>query len=245
MLTYQKKISFLKVRENWFTYSFKLSDLFSLNIFFHVKNRNGRKIWGIPNVTHTVELSLEGDLETITTNFSNTIKRDLKKTEKDDIECSFTFDAERFVPFFNEFASIKKIPLTSKRRLDEMKDNLEMSFATLNGEILAAHTYLVDKELGIARLGNSASKRFDENYDNYLVGRANKLLTYKNIIYYKEKGYKVLDFGGYNTTDESLKGINDFKLSFGGKVIPCYNYSSLGYFVFRKIAQRLGVLGHG
>lgn len=245
MLTYHKKISFLRVKEYWFTYKFRLADLFTLNTHLHIKNRDNQKIWGIPNLTHTVELSLEQDMETILANFSNTVKRDLKKAEKDGIICTFNYDPEGFVPFFNEFASIKNIFPTSKRRLAEMEKNLQMSFAMLDGEILAAHTYLVDEELGIARLCHSASKRFDEKYDSYLVGRANKFLTYKEIVFFKDKGYKLFDFGGYSTTNQSLKGINDFKLSFGGHVVPCHNYTSVGHFLFRKIANKLGALGHG
>lgn len=245
MLTYQKKVSFLKTREYWFTYQFRFGDLLSLNTHLHVKNKNGKKIWGIPTITHTVELNLDQDVETILTNFSNTVKRDLRKAEKDGLVCDFKYDPEVFVPFFNEFAAIKKIFPTSKRRLEEVSDNLQMSFAYLNGDILAAHTYLLDKELGIARLLHSASKRFDEKYDSYLVGRANKLLTYKEIIFFKERGYTIFDFGGYNTDAQNLHGINSFKLSFGGEVVPCYNYTSVGHFLFKKFGNIIGVLGKG
>jgi len=50
--------------------------------------------------------------------------------------------------------------------------------------------------------------------DRNLVGRANKYLTVKNILHFKEEGYKTFDFGGYakDTSDESLKGINNYKL---------------------------------
>ena len=126
-----------------------------------------------------------------------------------------------------------------------MAGNLQMGFALLDGEIIAAHTYLVDKELGIARLWHSASKRFDEKYDSYLVGRANKMLTYQEIIFFKEKGYKIFDFGGYNTDSQNLQGINSFKLSFGGEVVPCYNYVSVWHFLFKKVAGKIGVLGQG
>ncbi|MEI2749887.1 MAG: hypothetical protein V9E88_14145 [Ferruginibacter sp.] len=55
-----------------------------------------------------------------------------------------------------------------------------------------------------------------KNSIDKLIGMANKLLTAKDIGYFKEQGYKMMDFGGYaeNTEDKSLKGINDFKLSF-------------------------------
>ena len=37
----------------------------------------------------------------------------------------------------------------------------------------------------------------------------------------------------------------DLKLSFGGEVVPCYNYTSVGHFLFKKFGSLIGVLGKG
>ena len=61
----------------------------------------------------------------------------------------------------------------------------------------------------------------------------------KDIFYFKEKGFKIYDFGGFakDTNDESLKGINNYKLLFGGKVVPCTDYYSYNYWLLKKIAK--------
>ena len=247
MVRYSKKFYFFKVYETWFQYKFRVSDIFSLNAYLHLKDVENKKIFGIQSNTYTVELSLEQGLETIFLNFRSTVKQEIKKSEKEGVVCNFSGDAEIFVQFYNEFASGKNISLTSKRRIDEIGDNFMITFAYLGNNILAAHSYLIDKEIGIARLYHSASKRFDENFDRNLIGRANKLLTYKDIVYFKEAGFKTFDFGGIaeNTTDKSLLGINEFKLSFGGKKVVCINYNSFGYTFLKKLGRRIGATGNG
>ena len=98
---------------------------------------------------------------------------------------------------------------------------------------------------GIVRHHHAATRRLDEQVDKNLIGRANKYLTVKNILYFKEQGYATFDFGGYakDTTNESLKGINNYKLLFGGTVVECVNYFSYTYWFFKKLSGLLGMRG--
>lgn len=213
-----------------------------MNSHLHIKNNEGRKIFGIRNDSATVELKLDQPEETIYANFRNTVKQEIRKSEKEGVVCDFREDnIDEFVTFYNDFANAKKIYPTSKQRIVEMGESLKMSYASLNGELLVTHSYLIDEKVGIARLFHSASRRLDETVDRNVIGRANKLLTYKDIVHYKDKGYKILDFGGYadNTEDKSLKGINEFKLSFGGEKVTCINYNSIVYFTLKKLSDIL------
>jgi hypothetical protein len=242
MVRFHKKFYFLKVYENWFTYKFNFFRLFTLNSYLHIKNLDGKKVIGVQKNSCTVELDLTQDVETIYANFRNTVKQEIRKSEKENVECNFRQDLkDEFISFYNDFARAKKIYPTSKKRIEELGDDIKMSYATLDGEMLVAHSYLVDKEVGIARLYHSASRRLDETVDRNVMGRANKLLTYKDILYFKEEGYKILDFGGYadNTEDKSLKGINEFKLSFGGQKVDCINYSSPLYYIMKAVADKI------
>jgi hypothetical protein len=242
MVRFYKKFYFFKVYENWFTYKFRFLDLLTLNSHLHLKNSEKRKVYGIRNDSHTVELNLEQDVDVIYANFRNTVKQEIRKSEKEGVVCDFRQDnIDEFVQFYNDFAHAKKIYPTSKNRIIEMGDSLKMSYATLNGQLLVAHSYLVDEEVGIARLFHSASKRLDETVDRNVIGRANKLLTYKDILYFKEKGYKILDFGGYldNAQDKSMQGINEFKMSFGGEKVTCINYNSFLYYILKKAADKI------
>lgn len=245
MIRYYKKFYYFKVYENWFEYKYNLNDIFSLNVYWNLKKQNRNKIFAVKNISHTIELDLVQDTEAIFANFSKQIRQQYKISESEGTTFSFHNDVDGFVNFFNDFASKKNTNLVSRRRIEEMGENLKLSFALYNGQILAAHSYLVDKETGIVRHHHSATKRLDENYDRNLIGRANKYLTVKNIEYFKQQGLKTFDFGGYaaDTKDESLIGINKYKLLFGGQVVPSVNYYSYFYWLLKKLSKLGGLSG--
>ncbi|MBL0358095.1 MAG: hypothetical protein IPP72_15055 [Chitinophagaceae bacterium] len=246
MIRYYKKFYFLKVYENWFQYKYRLVDVLGLNVYWNVKKQDRANLPCIKNISHTIELDLGQDEETIIGNFSKQIRQQARVAETEGISCSFNNgETDKFVDFFNDFARKKNTSLVSRRRIEEFGDNITLSFALFNGEVLAAHSYLTDKETGIVRHHHAATRRLDEQIDRNLIGRANKYLTSKNIIYFKQQGYKVFDFGGYakDTTDESLKGINNYKLLFGGKVVESVNYFTYGYWLLKKLSGLLGMKG--
>ena len=245
MIRYYKKFYYFKVYENWFEYKYTLKNIFLLNVYWNIKNQDTNKIFGIKNISHTVELDLIHEIDTIFSNFSKQIRQQYKIAEGEGITFSFHSDIDKFVSFFNDFASKKNTNLISKRRIEEMGENLKLSFAMYNGQILAAHSFLVDEETGCVRHHHSATKRLDDDYDRNLIGRANKYLTVKNIEHFKQLGLKTFDFGGYaaETKDESLAGINKYKLLFGGQVVPSVNYFSYSYWLFKKVTKLAGLSG--
>ena len=245
MVRYYKKVSFFKVYESWFTYQFQLKHLFSLNAFFHLKNKK-KWIPAIGKKTYTLELNLEDDVDVITLKFNKQIRQQVKIAEKEGTTCCFENEIEKFVEFFNDFAKKKDTWLTTEQRIRDMGDHVKLSFALNNGVILAAHSYIVDREIGIVRQLHSATKRLDENYDRNFIGRANKYLTVKDMFYFKENGFKIFDFGGFakDTENESLKGINNFKLQFGGELTACTDYYSVNYWLLKKISKLVKVSGN-
>ncbi|MEO5892428.1 MAG: hypothetical protein ABIQ31_19420, partial [Ferruginibacter sp.] len=194
MIRYYKKIFFFKVQESWFTYQYNFWDIFSLNVFMHLKKCGNRKILAVQDNSHTVELNLEQDAEVIYSNFAKQIRQQAKIAEKEDTTCYFHNEIDRFVDFFNDFAVKKDTFTTSKNKIIELGDSVKLSFAVNNGQVLAAHSYLVDEEVGIVRHLHSATKRLDEQYDRNLIGRANKYLTVTDIMHFKEAGFKIFDF---------------------------------------------------
>ena len=245
MIKYNNKVSFFTVSESWFTYQYNLRNIFSLNAFFHLKNIDKKKIHGIQDISHTLELDLLQTETDITSKFSKQIRQQTKIAETEGTACYFHRNIDEFVAFFNEFAIKKNTFITSAEKVVAMGSFLKMSFAVNNGKILAAHSYLVDDDLRIVRHLHSATKRLDEQYDRNLIGRANKYLTVNDIFYFKENGYKVFDFGGFakDTEDECLKGINNYKLLFGGTVVECIDYYSYNYWFLKKVSKLFRLAG--
>ena len=103
--------------------------------------------------------------------------------------------------------------------------------AVYGGETLAGGIYLENKSIIKALIG--ASKRLDvDKNKRTLVGYANRLLDWEVIKYAKEKGVKEFDFGGLwpeeeAEKDQKKKGINSFKLGFGGEIKNRYSYHKI------------------
>lgn len=244
MISFIKKFSGIKVSEIWFAHKFSFRHSFSLAAYMHVKNPAG-KILSVSQHSHTVENDLNMPEANIFSSFSKTVQTEVKQAEKYGVACMFTDDAERFTAFYNEFAVSRQIDATSMRRLQEMQPFLKISIAAYNGEWLAAHSYLIDREACIVRLMHAASQRLNTDIDKQLTGKANKLLHYFDMMQFKQEGFTMYDFGGYanNTADKGLQGINKFKLSFGGSVTVCKNYVTYPYYILKKIAAAAGKLG--
>lgn len=246
MVRIKKKFSFLNVSEVWFKYKFSFADLVGFTAYLNVKNYKG-KILGVKQLSFTVENKLDISAEAIFLSFSKTVKVEIKQVEKLNVSCFFHSDIKGFIEFYNRFAAARNIDLLNEKRLVEMGKYLKLSYVVYNNQTVAAHSYMIDEESGIVRLMHSASERLNENYDKQLSGKINKLLHYNDMLNFKKAGFAVYDFGGYtnNTDNKGLQGINNFKLSFGGERVECINYSSYSYYIFKKMAAMLGLLGRG
>lgn len=139
-------------------------------------------------------------------------------------------DIEEFITFFEEFWKSKDSCLSNPESLkDDLKNYrdkgaLTISKGIVNGETCVYHTYLCDDTN--ARLFHSASLfRLIEGEDNgairQMIGRANRMLHYEDMLYFKNKGLKVYDWGGAGK-EEEVASITKFKESFGGKEVILY-----------------------
>lgn len=244
MIRYCKKYYFIKVHESWFDYKFNLADLFYINAYLHIKDIT-KKPLAIRNTTYTLENDLEQDINKIFSGFTRNIKTGICRAERAGITVCFNKNISGFVEFYNAFAAKKKIPLISEKRLEEIGGQLLLGFALYEGRILAAHSYVIDEDVSIMRIFWGCSARLENNEDKDKASLGNKLLYFKSMIYFKEMGIKTYDWGGYayNTKDKQLLGINNFKKQYGGRIVACRNYLSVGYFVLHMIAGILGLLG--
>jgi hypothetical protein len=244
MVTYKKKYGIFKVTESWFGYKSGITNLLGLKAYLHVRGSSPVSM-AIKDITYTIEIPLDKEVDELLASFPKNLRTDIRKAEEAGITTYFHHDIESFVNFYNEFACKKKVHPISVRRLEELGDTLRLSFAVLDGKILSAHSYILDCNESIVRAFRSATIRLEDDVNGITVGRANKLLHYKDMVYFKGIGVNTYDFGGYamNTQDAQLQGINNFKTKFGGEIVPCENYYSVPYMILRSIGRKLGILG--
>ena len=93
---------------------------------------------------------------------------------------------------------------------------------TKTGKECVYHVYITGT--GRARLLHSISVYRDANNaeERNAIGRANRLSHFEDMIWFKEHGFSVYDWGGYS--NGRLAGIDDFKASFGGRIENRYSF---------------------
>jgi hypothetical protein len=134
---------------------------------------------------------------------------------------------DRFEEIYNPFAASKGLRPLERERIDSMASTgaLDLSAAKdSQGNVLVYHanyrTQHRATELHLPslyrKLANSAARN--------VIGRANRYLTWSDILRYQEQGLKYFDFGGWypGTTDQALLKINEFKRGFGGQIMREY-----------------------
>ena len=234
MVSIKKNQRFFSLTEHWFQYKFKCTDLFLLVCYRGLRDAGNLKFWGIKKLTKTVVLPLDEPIEIIHANFSTSNKRSIKKSQARGVVCFFNNDRKEFIDFYNVFAKEKKLQPLDKSRAGEYEGEFwKCSYAVLNGEILVAHSYIEDVDSGIVRSMESGSMRLHNDYNPRDIADANKLLHYYDIHYFKERGLKFYDFGGW----DDLPGLLDFKKSFGGYPIEVHNFFSYTY-AFKEVLKK-------
>ncbi len=161
-----------------------------------------------------------------------------RAAERDEVACTAwdgvdaTF-LERFRSTYDEFARLKglaPLPWPSIMRLRQA-NMLDLSLASAAGAgDLVYHAHLVVAGQR-ARLLYSASlfRASEDTAFRNLVGRANRLLHWQDMLRFKERGIASYDFGGWyeGHTDEDRLRINAFKEAFGGRLEKGYNAEAI------------------
>jgi hypothetical protein len=92
-----------------------------------------------------------------------------------------------------------------------------------NGNVLVYHAYYRDSRRASQLELPSLYRSFTDSARRNFCGRANRYLTWKNVLRYRALGLKSFDFGGWHLGgDPDLLNINEFKRGFGGKIVREY-----------------------
>lgn len=201
----------------------------ALKLTFYYRIENNKKYFGfIQKDYYTVNNLLDKSMKELFSKYTSTIKNEIRRSKRENVQIGFIKDIEDFRKFYDCFANEKGIPKADEALLNGYQKNLVITCATFDNKTLSAHAYIIDKQSSIVRLLYSSSIRFNKDVDLNFISRANKFLHYKDMEYFKVKGFLTYDFGGYanNTQEIQTQGINRFKLSFGGEIVRYYDYYS-------------------
>ena len=238
MISFKKKFYFWKLTDVWFRFEKGIHNLFSLRKYSFVQQHEQIKnSLCFKEISHTLITDLTQNTDLILSAISKSVLKESKKAEAEGITCIYNNDVEKFIEFYNKFAGNKQLYRFNKKFISEYKDINTISYAMKDGEILAAHFYLISKKLKLVRSFLSGTRNADEQFDKRMIGMANKLLKINSIQHFKKNNFETLDYGGIvlNSDNKSLKGITEYKMSFGGKVKTDVSFLSPVYFILLKI----------
>ncbi len=237
MITIARKKAGLAYRQHWFA-------------------RSAQQGWGLTTLRqylgaapgfpffkqtqHTLLIDLTQDDETLQTGMSKNMRSQLRKAENDGFHWQVSTDLEEFRQLFNAFAADKGLKALSSGVLAAEREFLFIAKVSFEDRPLVAHAYLVDQEESRARFLYGATVRLAEGVDANLVGRANRWAHWREMQEFRSRGLKTFDFGGYalNTKDTQKQGINQFKESFGGRVVEESTYDSLWFALAKSVLGR-------
>jgi hypothetical protein len=182
-----------------------------------------------PFFTKTINLKQSQDA--IEAGFDRNTLYEIRRAIKDGVETYTDGDIEDFIKVYNEFAETKNLAGIDRASLTRYKANLVITYAVHNSHNLVMHVYLADRAIQRVRLLHSASL-FRKEHNAQIkatIGRANRLLHLKDMIFFQNEGFSVYDLGGYapGTKDAALMRINQFKDCFGGTLLAETDYCPL------------------
>ena len=222
------------------------SKLFSLYLYEGLEQEN--KNIGFYNVKRKTLLSnLEEDEERILSKFKSNVRNEINRAKKDGCMAIYNIEPKHFLALYNKFATLRNIATVPIDDYEALGENLVLSAALYDREYVAYHAYIVDKEASKVILLHSGTNRLEnKDISVAMIGRANRFLHYQDMLYFKNKGFTLYDWGGVVLKkDEEYKGIDEFKLSFGGELKETFSSYSFLYWWLLKIVNIFRKINYG
>lgn len=156
-------------------------------------------------------------------------------------------ETSTFLDFYDRFARSKHLPeLTAYqkgvvRNLNAARALKLSRVVSSDGACLCHHSYITDDRR--ARLYHSAShyRELEDSSERALIGRANRYLHWRDILFFKHEGFSIYDFGGLTPGSTVHQNIDDFKMSFGGTPVTEFSgvrpMSALGRLGLRFLSR--------
>jgi hypothetical protein len=157
----------------------------------------------------------------------------IRRAQKDELTYEFSSDgnpeaARRFADHLDRCTDLKDRNRVSRPRIAILSSQkvFDVSFVRDSaGEILCASSYLVTPFRMRGLWAGAIYRSTPDPTRRTIIGRANRLLYWRDMLRFKAAGIRVFDFGGYyvGSEDEEKLRINGFKEEFGGQVIHEFN----------------------
>lgn len=226
MISIERRFFFIDLIDVYLEEEYKIQRSKRKLVVHHYSKVPGTKLF--EEITY--KINLEKDESELLQDMSKTNRYKLRRAEKQPYEyivkdSPTDNDLKEFQLFYNEFVKIKKTNTINNYRLNRLKhlrNKGVLIFTKLqntNGEALGYQIHIRDKDLVLNYYTCTAAWIKDRPDLNQQINFANRYLLWKNMLLFKNRGYKIYDFGGITDVHE----INKFKEEFGFLRVKTYH----------------------
>lgn len=182
---------------------------------------------------HSSHVDLNRTEEVLFAGLSKNCRYEVRRAmDKDELTCEIVVaptetELSAFCDQFAEFALAVGIAPANAPKLAALNAVKALTLSTVrhaDGGVLAQHTHLHDDSRARLLYSLSVARATDDPTRRALVGRANRLLHWTDILAFKKRGLVLYDLGGISH-NAALAGIDRFKQEFGG--LPVLEWNSL------------------
>jgi hypothetical protein len=183
---------------------------------------------------HTLVIDLADDDERLFEQMSKDTRSKIRRAmQKDPLQVAAAAapspgDVDEFADFYDGFAAAQSVSRVFRPRLHALaqRGNLVLTSVCREGqEVLVRHAYVAARGRGFMLYSGSTLAEAGDSGARNLIGRANRYLHWHDIRLFRERDFRLYDFGGLDVDERSPKtaGIARFKRGFGGEVRPVYS----------------------
>ncbi len=228
-MTYKHR--FIKIQTVWFDDKIEVEPDVDVVVY-----RQVQKAFKNSEEFYTLLIDLSQTEDQIFESFSKSNRKEIRKSiNNDNLIYKMHFkdiDDELIKSFLkaqNKFSKERDLGEWSFDQLKAYAEYNELYISTIStndNTILSWRVHISSNKRARALVSNSFYHNGDKDFRN-LIGRASRLMRWKDISYFKNHGFNIYDFGGwYNGSEDKKKlSINQYKESFSKEKDKSYNYT--------------------
>ena len=226
----------LKMKRVWFACEAEKSDFRGCDFISYgaLINEPNKELGLTYRKFGTLHNNLYEDSEQLMRNYKSNVRNEIRRAEREGVESAYitceNIDMKKIEALcteidyaYKEMCEAKNLRYSSIRKvLIDIRGSasLIITTATIDNENVVYHVYISDGYT--ARLTYSISLFRESKEIANAIGRANRMLHYRDMIALKESGHQLYDWGGYSLEKEEIKSISEFKAGFGGVPVNVY-----------------------
>jgi len=195
---------------------------------------------------YTVVSDLNCDDNEIFSKLKKSTRYKINRGKREGIVFQVEEDVDKFFEYYNDFALSKNLEELNYSTLIKYKEHMVITKAVHENKILVMHVHIYNANIAMLLFSASHFRNTLDSKEKNIIGYANLLLHYEEMLFFKGKGCEVYDFGGYayETDDKSLIGINNFKDLFNPILTKRFIYTSWllqSIVVLKSVFSKIGL----